>query len=193
MPRAHIVKSVPIARTPRLRQVEGMFDLAPEKASTFTLDADLPLDAAEGEPWQIGLIVGPSGCGKTTLARELFKGAVLAGHVWPEDKSILDAFPSTMPIRDICGFLSSVGFSSPPAWMRPFHVLSNGEQFRVTVARRGRGARRDRRIYQRRRSHRGPDRLGGRREGRARSPRFAVCRGQLPLRHCRVARARLDV
>src|SRR5690606_16358303 len=27
------------------------------------------------------------------------------------------------------------GFSSPPAWLRPFHVLSNGEQFRVTMAR----------------------------------------------------------
>ena len=31
--------------------------------------------------------------------------------------------------------LSSVGFSSPPAWMRPFHVLSTGQQFRVTLAR----------------------------------------------------------
>src|SRR6185437_13119306 len=31
--------------------------------------------------------------------------------------------------------LSSVGFSSPPSWARPFGVLSNGEQFRATLAR----------------------------------------------------------
>jgi GNAT superfamily N-acetyltransferase len=40
-----------------------------------------------------------------------------------------------MGIKDITGLLSSVGFSSPPNWLRPFHVLSNGEQFRVTMAR----------------------------------------------------------
>jgi GNAT superfamily N-acetyltransferase len=40
-----------------------------------------------------------------------------------------------MGIRDIVALLSSVGFSSPPAWLRPFGVLSNGEQFRATVAR----------------------------------------------------------
>jgi GNAT superfamily N-acetyltransferase len=31
--------------------------------------------------------------------------------------------------------LSSVGFSSPPAWLRPFHLLSTGQQFRATLAR----------------------------------------------------------
>ena len=31
--------------------------------------------------------------------------------------------------------LSSVGFASPPAWLRPFRVLSTGQQFRVTLAR----------------------------------------------------------
>jgi ABC-type ATPase with predicted acetyltransferase domain len=37
--------------------------------------------------------------------------------------------------KDITGYLSSVGFSSPPSWLRPFRVLSNGEQFRATLAR----------------------------------------------------------
>jgi ABC-type ATPase with predicted acetyltransferase domain len=40
-----------------------------------------------------------------------------------------------MAIRDIIELINSVGFSSPPAWVRPFHVLSTGEQFRVSVAR----------------------------------------------------------
>ena len=40
-----------------------------------------------------------------------------------------------MGIKEVVGLLSSVGFSSPPSWLRPFRVLSNGEQFRVSIAR----------------------------------------------------------
>jgi GNAT superfamily N-acetyltransferase len=40
-----------------------------------------------------------------------------------------------MPVKEIVGLLSSVGFSSPPAWLRPHHVLSTGERFRVELAR----------------------------------------------------------
>jgi len=130
--RVNIQLEIPIKRSPRLQQVEGMFDLSPAKASTFALTAELPLDA---KPWQIGLIVGPSGCGKTTLARELFGGGSCGGTDWPADASIVDGFPRSLSIQDVTGLLSSVGFSSPPAWCRPFRVLSNGEQFRVTVAR----------------------------------------------------------
>jgi len=54
---------------------------------------------------------------------------------WPHDKSLVDAFPAKMSIKDITQLLSSVGFSSPPSWLRPFRVLSNGEQFRAFVAR----------------------------------------------------------
>ena len=28
-----------------------------------------------------------------------------------------------------------MGFSSPPSWVKPYHVLSNGEQFRCDLAR----------------------------------------------------------
>ena len=54
---------------------------------------------------------------------------------WPAERSILDAFPPAMPIKNIVELLSSVGFSSPPAWRRPFQALSTGEQFRVSLAR----------------------------------------------------------
>jgi hypothetical protein len=109
-----------------------MFDVPPAESSEVRWEATLPL---EDRDWQIGLIVGPSGCGKTTLARELFPQAVIDGFDWPADRSIVDAFPAAAGIKDIVGLLSSVGFSSPPSWLRPFHVLSNGEQFRVTIAR----------------------------------------------------------
>jgi ABC-type ATPase involved in cell division len=113
-------------------QLEGMFDVAPTKRSEVKWDVDIPIDKT---PWSIGLIVGPSGSGKSTIARELFGTHLVTGYEWPHDASIVDAFPPSMSIKEITGYLSSVGFSSPPAWLRPFHVLSNGEQFRVTMAR----------------------------------------------------------
>jgi hypothetical protein len=132
MPRVQCTRSVEIVRTPRVRQLEGMFDVPPQERSERRWEVDLPLEERD---WQIGLIVGPSGCGKTTLARELFPDALAAGFEWPAGKSIVDAFPATLRIKEVVGLLSSVGFSSPPSWLRPFRALSNGEQFRVTIAR----------------------------------------------------------
>ena len=132
MPRFDCVRDTVIPRTPRVMQLEGMFDIPIAERSQVKWTGELPI---ESRPWNIGLIVGPSGCGKSTLARELF-GKDLIGHFnWPADQSILDGFPAKMGIKDIVGLLSSVGFSAPPSWMRPFGVLSNGEQFRVTIAR----------------------------------------------------------
>jgi GNAT superfamily N-acetyltransferase len=51
-----------------------------------------------------------------------------------EHGSVLDRFPDGMPIKNIVALLSAVGFASPPAWLRPFHVLSTGQQFRVALA-----------------------------------------------------------
>lgn len=132
MPSIRCVKSVDVVRTPRVLQLEGLFDLPLADRSEQTWTAYLPLEERE---WQIGLIAGPSGCGKSTLARELFPEALARGFDWPADRSIVDAFPALMGIREITGLLSSVGFSSPPSWLRPFCALSNGEQFRVTIAR----------------------------------------------------------
>lgn len=132
MPSLVISRATPIERTPRVLQVEGLFEVQPAPESRVEWSATLPL---EDRAWRIGLIVGPSGCGKTTLARELFGAAFLQGYDWPQDRSIVDAFPEGLGIKDITGALSSVGFSSPPSWLRPFRVLSNGEQFRATLAR----------------------------------------------------------
>ena len=112
-------------------QAEAIFDVPPSERSGETWDVDLDLP----DDWNIGVIVGPSGSGKTTIVSELFAAHVVGAWDWPTDKSILDGFPAAMGIKDIVGLLSSVGFSSPPSWMRPFRVLSTGEQFRVTMAR----------------------------------------------------------
>ncbi|HTN01741.1 MAG TPA: helix-turn-helix domain-containing protein, partial [Planctomycetaceae bacterium] len=116
----------------RVKQLEGMFDVPPSETSRREWSFELPLKA---RPWQIGLIVGPSGSGKSTLARKLWPEQLAATYAWPADKSLLDGFPIEMSVTEITELLSSVGFSSPPSWLRPFHALSNGEQFRVTLAR----------------------------------------------------------
>ena len=132
MPRLKFLRESTIERTPRVIQLEGLFELPPSPHSKLEWDVDIPIDTFD---WNVGVIVGPSGCGKSTLASELFPGALQAEYPWDNTKSIVDNFPSTMSIKDITSLLSSVGFCSPPSWLRPHHVLSNGEQFRVNIAR----------------------------------------------------------
>lgn len=132
MPRTHILVGCNIERTARLLQMEGLFDVPPSTRPMVEWNVNLPI---EDRDWNIGLIVGPSGAGKSTVARKLFPDNIVAPFFWPANKSLLDGFPEDMPIKDLTALLSSVGFSSPPSWVRPFHVLSTGEQFRVTMAR----------------------------------------------------------
>lgn len=131
---ASIVVESSIVETPRVLQVRGLFDLAAEKTSRLEWTVNLPLHETN---WLIGLIVGPSGCGKSTIARHLFADALTADDLrtaWPADRCLLDAFPEAMPVKEIVQLLSSVGFSSPPAWLRPYHVLSTGQRFRCDLA-----------------------------------------------------------
>ncbi len=127
-----IVRECHVANTPRVIQIAGMFDVPIAEKSRVELKGALPLEERE---WNVGLIVGPSGSGKTTIARELFGSAIVAGFEWPCDQSILDGFPSEIGIKTITSMLNAVGFGTVPNWLRPFHVLSNGEQFRATMAR----------------------------------------------------------
>lgn len=120
-----------VIRSARVMQMEGMFDVPPQQSAHLHWDVHLPLDE---RPWQIGMIVGPSGSGKSTIASSLWPVEYAQRYEFDPARSILDSFPA-MPIKDIIELLNSVGFSSPPAWVRPFDVLSTGEQFRVLVAR----------------------------------------------------------
>lgn len=115
--------------TPRVRQVCTMFDCPPDKKSLRTWSGEVPLDT---RPWQVGLIVGPSGAGKSTIARDLFGS--FYEPVWGS-RSVIDEVAPEMSVEDVSAAFSSVGFSTIPAWLRPYHVLSTGEKFRVDLAR----------------------------------------------------------
>jgi ABC-type ATPase with predicted acetyltransferase domain len=107
-----------------------MFDVSVEKKAEQTIEfASPPLD---DNSWQIGCIVGASGSGKGTIAKNLFSESRAAE--WEKDKAVIDNF-GDLPIKNIVSMLTVVGFSSPPSWIKPYSVLSNGEQFRCDLAR----------------------------------------------------------
>jgi ferredoxin len=118
-----------IRDTFRVQQVVGMFDLPLQHASRLDLEVELP---AADEPWTIGAIVGPSGSGKTTIARAAF-GIQPCRRRWPRNRAVIDAFGG-LPIRRLLALLAAVGLNSPPAWLRPYHLLSTGEKFRCDLA-----------------------------------------------------------
>ncbi|MDE2026697.1 MAG: ABC transporter ATP-binding protein [Patescibacteria group bacterium] len=123
-----VIRKSDIDLTPRVRQLEAMFDCPINDKITQHWKGDFPYDS---EKWNIGLIIGPSGCGKSTILKEQF------GEPYPmkwKAKSVIDDFGnySIAEITDIC---TAVGFNTIPNWAKPYHVLSNGEQFRVRMAR----------------------------------------------------------
>ena len=132
MPKLSYSRESTIERTARVIQLEGIFEVQPSPTSTVQWDIDIPIETFD---WNIGVIVGPSGSGKSTLASELFPDSLMPNWEWHPTRSIVDSFPKSLGIKEITTLLSQVGFSSPPSWLRPYNVLSNGEQFRVSIAR----------------------------------------------------------
>jgi hypothetical protein len=131
MSRIDLVVSSPIPSSSRARQLEGMFEVPRSETTSREWHGDIDLDS---KPWNVGLILGPSGSGKSLCAKQLF-GDFDSDIPW-SGSSVIDDFPDKAPIGDIIEACQSVGFNTIPAWMRPYHVLSNGEKFRVDLARR---------------------------------------------------------
>jgi ABC-type ATPase involved in cell division len=130
MPRVDLVVQSPVARTPRARQLEAMFDVPPAELSKLEWQGDVPLDDRQ---WSVGLIVGPSGCGKSTILRDLFgEPATLQ---WGA-ASVIEDFSRDLTMKEIADVCQAVGFNTIPAWLRPYGVLSMGERFRVELGRR---------------------------------------------------------
>jgi len=77
----------------------------------------------------VGMITGPSGSGKSTLARHLF-GAPPAPD-WRQDTAVIAHFSTLSRARELCEGVDLDLFTA----MRPFAVLSGGEQARAKLAR----------------------------------------------------------
>lgn len=127
MPAFDIIRESVPSQSFRAKQTIDRFELQGDKITErFFGELSLP------DEWNIGLIVGSSGTGKTTIAKELFGDSFFENHY--NGVSVLDDMPKNVSIAAIQKMFNSVGFSSPPSWLKPYHVLSNGEKMRVDLA-----------------------------------------------------------
>ncbi len=115
----------------RAARVKSLFNA--ESGCNWERTVELPI---EGMDWKIGLIVGASGSGKTSVGSRIFGEPIhdlYAG--WDPDRPVVDCIAPGGDFNAVTGTLSAVGLGDVPAWLRPFHVLSNGEKFRAGLAR----------------------------------------------------------
>jgi ABC-type Mn2+/Zn2+ transport system ATPase subunit/GNAT superfamily N-acetyltransferase len=121
-------------RTPsyRCEQLGSMFDVPIRERERLEWKGELSIEALD---WNVGLIVGPSGSGKSVIAKQLFKAQYHKAFKW-QGEAVIDDFDKKLSIAEIAEVCQAVGFNTIPAWFRPYKVLSNGEKFRVDLARR---------------------------------------------------------
>ena len=114
----------------RSQSVVGSYTLSDVKLEKH-FKGSLPIEDLD---WQIGVIVGRSGSGKTSIAKQLFQDAYIKGFQYLQ-KCVLDDFPEELETGEITKMLCSVGFASPPDWLKSYDCLSQGEKMRVDIAR----------------------------------------------------------
>lgn len=103
------------------------FDVPKSDTCTVIVKNNLSLP----DKWNIGLIYGPSGSGKSSLLKTL---GTIKSPSW-DDTAIISNFRGLCSPEDASILLSSMGLSDIPSWLKPYHVLSNGEKFRADMAR----------------------------------------------------------
>ena len=124
-----IIKKTEPKETFRVSSVLNAFDLSIDKVcEKFKGNIDI-----EDKDWNVGLIVGSSGSGKSTIAKELFKDGYIFLQNYSES-SVIDDMPKEKSVKEITKAFTSVGFASPPSWLKPYSVLSNGEKMRCDLA-----------------------------------------------------------
>jgi len=127
MPSFHVIKESKINDSYLTNLMKSKFDLNIDKIKEeFTGNINI-----EDINWNIGVIVGNSGTGKSTIVKEIFGNHFINKQF--DEKSIIDNMDSDN-FEEICKIFNQVGFSSPPSWLKPYNVLSNGEKMRVDLA-----------------------------------------------------------
>jgi len=106
------------------------FDIQDSEQTTSEVSYDF--SKIKGLAWNIGVIYGSSGSGKTTILKKVGKGE-LSTCSFDGEKSLISNFDWLSP-DEATVLLTSMGLSSVPTWLRPFHLLSNGEQYRAELA-----------------------------------------------------------
>jgi len=104
------------------------FDIQNREETSVSIPMNL--GEAKNFDWNIGVILGGSGSGKTTILKNI--GDIKKVN-FDIEKPLISNFDWLEP-KDATFVLTSMGLSSVPTWLRPFYTLSNGEQYRATLA-----------------------------------------------------------
>ena len=131
MPSFNIVKTAKVKQSFRTESVKGQFDLHIENEVKEQFHGNI---AIENRDWQVGCIVGASGSGKSTIAREMFENFYINNYEY-DGNAVIDNMPEHLTVEEIQRCFNSVGFATIWSWLKPYHVLSNGERMRVDLAR----------------------------------------------------------
>lgn len=116
----------------RVSAIRGSYGFSDVNVA-HSIRANLP---NKDDDWQVGAIVGVSGSGKTLLAKAYDAQSYYIKGEWLETCPVIENIvPKDIPLNDIIDMFTSLGFSSVPKWLLPYHVLSMGEQMRVELAR----------------------------------------------------------
>lgn len=108
--------------------VYDTFDIQNREETSVSIPMNL--GEAKNFQWNIGVILGGSGSGKTTILKQL---GIIKKVDFDQEKPLISNFSWLEP-KDASLVLTSMGLSSVPTWLRPFHLLSNGEQYRAMLA-----------------------------------------------------------
>ncbi len=124
-----------VPMTPRKREVCWNFGIPPRE-EPFVIGENLSIEL---RPGTIVMLTGPSGSGKTSL---LQAAAEQAGQViwvgrgrFPIGRAIVDSVAPRKTLATALDILTACGLGEPRLWVREFRDLSDGEQFRASLAR----------------------------------------------------------
>lgn len=130
MPTFKLTKKISVPKTFRASSVAYKFDIQ-ENDITEEFIGNIDI---EERKWNIGVIVGASGSGKTTIAKELFPSSYIRQYEYSSE-CIVDDMPKDKSVDEITAVFHSVGFGTAKSWLKPYSVLSTGEQMRTDLAR----------------------------------------------------------
>lgn len=124
----YIEKTSKILNDKYTKYVFESFDI--QNTESTTVKIPINFNDCKTFDWNIGVIYGGSGTGKTTLLKEF---GDLQKEILSEDKALISNFDWLEP-KEVTFLLTAMGLGSIPTWLRPFHTLSNGEQYRAELA-----------------------------------------------------------
>ena len=110
------------------KYVYEAFDIQNKEETSIKIPINF--DECDKFNWNIGVIYGGSGTGKTTLLKEFGN---LTIDEFDAHKPLISNFDWLEP-KEATFLLSSMGLASVPTWLRPYALLSNGEQYRASLA-----------------------------------------------------------